>query len=99
MSFVATSPSNQPGKLEAQVQTIQEDETPQETTSNTTEELTKSLQQRENLIRFLQIEVERQRREINFLRSDGPGGAHFKRAKSFSARDRNFVSLVRPVKY
>ncbi|XP_071828909.1 uncharacterized protein [Apostichopus japonicus] len=85
-----TSPSNQPGKLEAQVQTIQEDETPQETTSNTTEELTKSLQQRENLIRFLQIEVERQRREINFLRSDGPGGAHFKRAKSFSARDRNF---------
>ncbi|XP_041485843.1 E3 ubiquitin-protein ligase RBBP6-like isoform X6 [Lytechinus variegatus] len=71
-------PLKLPGRTEAEVQTKQ---------SAPTEDLKRSLQERENIIKLLQTELERQSQEISFLRNQGNT---FKRAKSFSARDRTY---------
>ncbi|XP_041485840.1 WASH complex subunit 2-like isoform X3 [Lytechinus variegatus] len=75
---VSTEPLKLPGRTEAEVQTKQ---------SAPTEDLKRSLQERENIIKLLQTELERQSQEISFLRNQGNT---FKRAKSFSARDRTY---------
>ncbi|XP_072164636.1 uncharacterized protein [Diadema setosum] len=80
----STDPLKFPEKTEAEVQTA--DVSPrQQGVPN--EDLKRSLQQRENMIRLLQLELERQSQEISYLRNQGNV---FKRAKSFSARDRSY---------
>ncbi|XP_030835780.1 transcriptional regulator ATRX isoform X6 [Strongylocentrotus purpuratus] len=71
-------PLKLPGRTEAEVQTKQ---------SAPNEDLKRSLQERENIIKLLQTELERQSHEISYLRNQGNT---FKRAKSFSARDRTY---------
>ncbi|XP_038061600.1 microtubule-associated protein futsch-like isoform X2 [Patiria miniata] len=56
--------------------------------SNLTEALEKSLQEREAIIKLLQARVDRQAQEINYLKSGGDMANLFKRAKSFTARDK-----------
>eukprot|EP00057_Strongylocentrotus_purpuratus_P001157 XP_001194871.2 PREDICTED: zinc finger CCCH domain-containing protein 13 isoform X3 [Strongylocentrotus purpuratus] len=75
---VSTEPLKLPGRTEAEVQTKQ---------SAPNEDLKRSLQERENIIKLLQTELERQSHEISYLRNQGNT---FKRAKSFSARDRTY---------
>lgn len=95
-----------PEKIEVEVQTndpdknTQTDDLPvsdkQKTPSGAdspTSELRKCLHEREAIIMLLQAEVDRQANELNYLRS-GEGAGSFRRAKSFSARDRKtFVSF------
>ncbi|XP_022098946.1 serine/arginine repetitive matrix protein 2-like isoform X2 [Acanthaster planci] len=56
--------------------------------SNLAEALEKSLQEREAIIKLLQARVERQAQEINYLKNGVDAANQFRRAKSFTARDK-----------
>ena len=89
------SPDAVPEKIEVEVQTNEPELPPAEDTTTTkaadpespTTHLKKCLHEREAIIKLLQAEVDRQANELNYLRNGDAAGA-FRRAKSFSARDR-----------
>ena len=98
--IIPVIPDAVPEKIEAEVQTNDPEEEP--SNNNDTEnkdlgspttQLKKCLHEREAIIMLLQAEVDRQANELNYLRSGDATGT-FRRAKSFSARDKKtFVCI------
>ncbi|XP_033643827.1 uncharacterized protein LOC117303677 [Asterias rubens] len=77
----------------AEVQTEEtqsaDQETPcEKTRSDPTEALEKSLQEREAIIKLLQARLDRQALEINYLKNGSDAASMFRRAKSFTAKDK-----------
>ncbi len=65
----------------------------EETSPDPTLALEKSLQEREAIIKLLQARLDRQALEINYLKNGSDAASMFRRAKSFTAKDKKaFVS-------